>query len=134
MLPDLFTASTAIISWAADEVVVVVAVTVAREVTTLVIAVLQLRGMVVWRCEGSAPRLVCQAGKRGEQERGLSFAEGKISFYFSLDHRFAARRKKSMHCCVVKRALVLFTLSLSAFVVLIYCSKSKYNNYLNNME
>ena len=50
---ELFTAGTAIISWAADEVDVVVAVAVASEVTALVIAVLQLPGTVVWRCERS---------------------------------------------------------------------------------
>ena len=47
---ELFTAGTAIISWAADEVDVVA---VASEVTALVIAVLQLPGTVVWRCERS---------------------------------------------------------------------------------
>lgn len=114
---ELFTAGTAIISWAADEVVVVVAVIVAREVTALVIAVLQLPGTVVWPCEGSGINeavsslhdLWAEAGREGEQERGLSFAEGKSLFFELVEGEgarlsFCGETKKSVDCYVVKRA------------------------------
>jgi len=66
---ELFTAGTAI-SWAANEVVVVVAVTVSREVTALVIAVLQLPGMFDCGCVGS-----------GVGEAVFSLRESKSLFF-----------------------------------------------------